>query len=502
MSADEQVQAEQAPENVRQLNGALLTTKATSIPRSIFTMNQEHLERLKLLAKMISQSQLAYAKNGRASLSEGDAFLVMLKGIELGFEPMAALDMIDIIQGQTALKPVGMLALMYQSQKFEYIRIEGDDTQCTVIGKRKDLLEPMSVSFTMKDADTFQTTEWVNNEKKTIPLSQKYNWKSQPGLMLQWRAVGKFGRTVCPDITHRMYTPEELMPDAIFNESGEIIEIPQQNVSGSTRNPNPNTEQPASAGGEKKSEQSTPAETKKSERVETPAESIVRQIRSRIAGITDAEIREFGDVKDMLNKDQWKASFPDAKTSAEVVEQFVEVYNLSNGVVPEDTADAATDEHEHSNPAWNDVDLHMVVELATDVYCLGDEAQVLADLGKAAWSDFTTPDAAKNALRNKAIQEKSRIVLAKHLRYKKLNAKSNYVEMYADDLTFRIYSRQMLRDLGIEGWGEGESPDNWEPHPSKKRFLPKGYELEIPEGKWEPAKSGDHFEIKELKIAF
>lgn len=194
------------------------------LPRSIFDMNRDQVDRLMMLADVIAGSQLSYSKMGKTKLSKGDVALVMLKGLSVGLTEMAALDLIDLIVGKPALKPQGMLALIYDSGELESIRFEDDGNCALVTVKRKGMPEHVE-RFSMDDAARMKTTEWDNGagSSRTIPLSEKSNWKQQPAVMRKWRAVSAMARIIFPDIIQGMYTPEELDPNLVVDEDGNVI---------------------------------------------------------------------------------------------------------------------------------------------------------------------------------------------------------------------------------------------------------------------------------------
>ena len=78
---------------------AIVTPKSEMrlVRRSILTMPQDQLERIRMIVDYLAESQLAVAKNGSKNLSKGDIALIIFKGLEMGFEPMAALESIDLI---------------------------------------------------------------------------------------------------------------------------------------------------------------------------------------------------------------------------------------------------------------------------------------------------------------------------------------------------------------------------------------------------------------------
>jgi hypothetical protein len=144
--------------------------------------------------------------------NENQAIAIMLKGRELDIPPWAALTSIHVIQGNPTISPQLMLALIQRSGLLEDIKIEGDSQKCVVMMKRKGQ-SPYSVTFTINDA-------------ALMGLQSKQNWKSQPGVMLKWRAISACARVVFADILLGMYTTEEINPDQSITAEGEIIDMP------------------------------------------------------------------------------------------------------------------------------------------------------------------------------------------------------------------------------------------------------------------------------------
>jgi hypothetical protein len=150
------------------------------------------------------------------------AVVIMMQGRELGIGTMASLRGIDVIQGQPAVKPQLMLALIHRSDLLDDMRIEDDGQACRVTMTRKGR-EPHTEMFSVADAERMQTTEWENNQKKTIKLSEKYNWKQMPEVMRKWRAVAACARVVFPDLILGLYMTEELGEAVIYDDGGEVI---------------------------------------------------------------------------------------------------------------------------------------------------------------------------------------------------------------------------------------------------------------------------------------
>ena len=166
-------------------------------PLTILNMSSEQVGRIKLLAEMYAAS--TFNRSGQP-LGQGDYFLIMLKGIELGISPMSAVGIISIIQGVPVLDAKGILALVKGSGLLEDIEMGGDETAYYCIMKRKGESSAHKEIFTIEDA-------------ANLGLASKSNYKKQPKTMLKWRVVTACARVVFPDITIDLYTHEEIDPD-------------------------------------------------------------------------------------------------------------------------------------------------------------------------------------------------------------------------------------------------------------------------------------------------
>lgn len=175
------------------------------VSRSVLSMSVTQITRIKSIASLVANSQLAY---GKQRLQEGDVFLIILKGVELGLEPMAALDSIDIINGMPCLDAQGMLALINQRGELADIQIMPGEGQCTVMMKRNGR-SPHTETFTLQDAED-------------QGLMNKPNWKKMENIMLKWRAIAACARVVFPDVIQGLYTGEEL--GATVDEDGKPVD--------------------------------------------------------------------------------------------------------------------------------------------------------------------------------------------------------------------------------------------------------------------------------------
>lgn len=157
------------------------------------------------------------------------AIAIMLKGRELSVPAMTALAKIQVIQGTPSVQPELMLALVQRSGLMEDFRIvESNDRLATISVKRVNQ-DWKQETFTFEQASKMKTKE----DGKTIPLTEKYNWRSMPKVMLLWRCWSAILRVVFGDVVSGLYLIEELNPDARYDldsgefvQTGEVVSLP------------------------------------------------------------------------------------------------------------------------------------------------------------------------------------------------------------------------------------------------------------------------------------
>lgn len=140
------------------------------------------------------------------------ALAIILTGRELGVPAMTALNGINVIQGKPTVSPQLMLGLIGRSGLLEDIKINTSEEGASVMMKRR--------------GRTAHTEIFGFDEAKAMGLLSKDNYRKQAGTMYKWRAVSACARVVFPDVLLGLYTHEEIAPDAIVNEDGELMEAP------------------------------------------------------------------------------------------------------------------------------------------------------------------------------------------------------------------------------------------------------------------------------------
>lgn len=136
------------------------------------------------------------------------AVTIMVKGMELGLPPMAALNGITVIQGKPTVSPQLMLSLINRSGQLEDIQITTGKDGASVTMKRR--------------GRTAFTATFGPAEAQAMQLSGKDNHRKQAPVMYQWRAVAACARVVFPDVIDGLYTPEEMGADVQVDEDGAM----------------------------------------------------------------------------------------------------------------------------------------------------------------------------------------------------------------------------------------------------------------------------------------
>lgn len=124
------------------------------------------------------------------------AIAIIMKGKELGIGAMEALSSINVIQGKPSVSPQLMLALARRTGELEDLKMEATDKGATVTIKRRNQSE--------------YTTKFGIAEATAAGLLQKDNYKKQPAIMFQWRALAGNLRVTFPDAISGLYTMDEM----------------------------------------------------------------------------------------------------------------------------------------------------------------------------------------------------------------------------------------------------------------------------------------------------
>ena len=137
--------------------------------------------------------------------TQEQAVAVILKGHELGLQPMQSFALIHVISGKPTASSEFMLGLLARGG-VTWNWIEKGDNGKAIIEFRREGFEPVCGTFTKEEAQQAR-------------LTGKDTWKNYPANMLRARAVANGARMIGPDLLMGMsYTPEEMGADVDENE--------------------------------------------------------------------------------------------------------------------------------------------------------------------------------------------------------------------------------------------------------------------------------------------
>lgn len=135
------------------------------------------------LAEVLAKSEIVpTAYRGKPA----DIVVAMGMGAELGLSPFNALMSIYVVQGRPSLYVEAAIAIVRASGELEALEVEGTDERATCRTARRGQGE-VTLTFTMEDA-------------KKLGLTRNATWASQPGWMLQCRAIGRALHRLFPDL--------------------------------------------------------------------------------------------------------------------------------------------------------------------------------------------------------------------------------------------------------------------------------------------------------------
>lgn len=174
-----------------------------------FSLAPSSLQEAMDFANMLSKSNLV-PKDYQGNPS--NCIIAMQWGLEIGLQPLQAMQSIAVINGRPAIWGDAMLALVRGSGQLEYIHEDPTDDGCTVRLKRKG--EPEAErTFTKEDA-------------KKAGLSGKQGpWTQYPKRMMQLRARAFALRDVFPDVLRGVFIAEEAQDMPAEKHMGTADEV-------------------------------------------------------------------------------------------------------------------------------------------------------------------------------------------------------------------------------------------------------------------------------------
>lgn len=157
-----------------------------------FSLSPQSLQEALQFADMLSKSNMV-PKDYQGN--PANCIIAMQWGMEIGLQPLQAMQNIAVINGRPAIWGDAMLALVRGSGVLEYIREAPTDTGCTCTVKRKGEEEVIR-TFTFEDA------------KRAGLAGKPGPWQQHPKRMMQMRARAFALRDVFPDVLRGVHIAE------------------------------------------------------------------------------------------------------------------------------------------------------------------------------------------------------------------------------------------------------------------------------------------------------
>lgn len=176
-----------------------------------FSLNPKSLEEAIKFADVLSKSNIIpkdFAGN------PGNILVAVQWGMELGLQPMQAMQSIAVINGRPALWGDAVIALVRGSPLCEYIYESDDGETATCRVKRRGEEEQVR-TFSMEDARK------AGLDNKSGP------WTQYPKRMRQMRARAFALRDVFPDVLRGMPVAEEIQDTPIEKDMGRAVTTEQ-----------------------------------------------------------------------------------------------------------------------------------------------------------------------------------------------------------------------------------------------------------------------------------
>lgn len=129
-----------------------------------------------------------------------DCFVAINMGREVGLGEFAAIQSIAVIDGKPCLYGDGLIGVVRNSPKCEWIKetLSEDGKTATCETKRKGDPNPITATYSMSDA-------------MQAGIDSKFNWKKHPKRMLQMRARAYCLRDAYPDLLKGLGVVEEML---------------------------------------------------------------------------------------------------------------------------------------------------------------------------------------------------------------------------------------------------------------------------------------------------
>lgn len=166
----------------------------------------DNIKELAWFANQVATSGLF--RNGSVPLTGGQAFILMVKGAELGMTPMQSLSEIHLIEGKPVLSAAAIASRIRRVGKLTDWDVDSDDKHCTITFKRAGDREPKELTTTIEK------------------IPQRYFQPSRSGKPSNWTLIPEdmlFSWTI--KRLARRYFPEALLDLGGSDDTRDIVDV-------------------------------------------------------------------------------------------------------------------------------------------------------------------------------------------------------------------------------------------------------------------------------------
>jgi len=187
-----------------------ITALQTGKPQ--FSLTPQSLNEALQFADMLSKSNMV-PKDYQGN--PANCIIAMQWGMEIGLQPLQAMQNIAVINGRPAIWGDAMLAIVRGSGLLERIDEDPTDAGCTCIVKRKGEPE-VTRTFTLEDA------------KRAGLAGKQGPWQQHPKRMMQMRARAFALRDVFPDVLRGVHIAEIAQDEPAERDMGAAEDVTPQ----------------------------------------------------------------------------------------------------------------------------------------------------------------------------------------------------------------------------------------------------------------------------------
>lgn len=176
-------------------------SNVTTLPqqKQSFSLTPQSLDEALRFADMLSKSNMV-PKDYQGN--PANCIIAMQWGMEIGLQPLQAMQNIAVINGRPAIWGDAMLALVRGSGLLEYIKEDPTAEGCTCTVKRRGDPDEVTREFTVEDA------------KKAGLYGKQGPWQTAPKRMMQMRARAFALRDVFTDVLRGVHIAEIAQDEA------------------------------------------------------------------------------------------------------------------------------------------------------------------------------------------------------------------------------------------------------------------------------------------------